>query len=191
MRLGLWEWSEANPAPTWEALSKGQMWGTDRAKMFLQNFCRPRHTVQVVANTEDNEQALQIKKVNRKANLLVFNGNLDTVPDAVAEVKVRAMVFHAEQRQGRVKVPSHVLGQIEEGVPVLIWGTRSCTERAVSGLREMFQMAVSIQLALYERPPKTPENSRYRDMEYSAVVFAPEKNIQSQVSLTHWTSELH
>jgi hypothetical protein len=149
--------------------------------MFTLNYCRARHSVQVMPHADSAEQALKVMTDDRKTNVLMFNGLLESVTEAVAEMKVRAIVWQAVPHKGALKVPSHVVGLVEEGCPLLIWGKKSMTENAVRLLRDMFQLNVAVPIALYERPVLAPVGSKYRDVEFSAVVFAPEKAFHTQV----------
>jgi hypothetical protein len=182
VRVGAWEWTEATKAPSWETLQKAPLWKTEKAKMFSINYGRSRHSVQVMPHTDSAEQALKVMTDDRKTNVLMFNGVLETITPAVAEMKVRAIVWHAVPHKGALKIPSHVMGLVEEGCPLLIWGKKSMTENAVRLLREMFQLYSAVSIALFERPALAPVGSKYRDVEFSAVVFAPEKTFHTQVS---------
>ena len=181
VRVGAWEWSEDNQAPVWENLQKGQLWKSERAKMFEMNYCRARHSVQVLPHADTTEQALKVTKEERKINILMFNGNMETVTEAVAEMKVRAIIWHAVPHKGAMKIPSQVVGLVEEGCPLLLWGKKSMTESALRMLREMFQLEFSMQISLFERPLLAPVGAKYRDVEFNCIIFAPEKAFHTQV----------
>ena len=96
-------------------------------------------------------------------------------------MKVRAIIWHAVPHKGAMKIPSQVVGLVEEGCPLLLWGKKSMTESALRMLREMFQLEFSMQISLFERPLLAPVGAKYRDVEFNCIIFAPEKAFHTQV----------
>ena len=121
----------------------------------------------------------------REINVLMYNSSTDSVSGTVAAVSVRAILFHAIQKAGSVKIPGHVMGLLEDGVPCMAWGTKSSVERLISQIRSLYPMTNITSLLIFEKTPVPILNSRYRDVEFSAVVFGPDKSIQPSVCPIH------
>ena len=182
-RVGGWRWSEGNQSPSWESLSKAQLWHSKRAEVFNSNFCTPKHTVRQVPSSEENERALTLIRGDsgHKASILMFNGLSDEVPFSVTALPVRCIVYHVIQKFGQVKLPSHVQGLLEDGLPCLLWGTKASIDRITTTIRKLFPTNSAIPIHLFEKPLTNPITSKYRDFEFSALLFGPDNTLQTQV----------
>jgi hypothetical protein len=172
-------------------LCKARYWGTDRAVRFKEEFCRPKHQVRTIQSTATTQTAFSVTKEDTGSKVMVttFLGREDDISEAVEQIQVKAILFHAVQSKA-FKIPAHVLGLVESGVSLLVWGRPTMVDRVVTTLRKAHPLKVFLPITLYQRPETPLFNHKYRTVEHSSCLVADEGSIQGQVYL-HKPPSLH
>ena len=186
MRLGRWIWSEQQKAPAWSVLSKARYWNSDHSQRFKEEFCRPKHVVKTIQSTATSQTAFSVQKEDTGAKVMVttFLGREEEISEAVEQIQVRVILYHVVQSK-LFKIPAHVLGLVESGVTLLLWGRPTMVDRVMNVLRKAHPLKVYLPIALYQRPDTPLFSHRYRTVEHSSCLVADEGSIQGQVYHHH------
>ena len=184
VRLGRWQWKESSKFPEWSALQKARFWRGEGAERFKEQFCRPKHHIQVVATSAENSQSFKITKENeQEVAVSLYPGTDENISEELGRLDIRAGIWMVKANKALgLQLPVHPLSLIENGTPFMVYGKKAMVERLLMKLRKMFPMKMFLPIVLYIKPKNVPFTTHYRKVDFSAIIIADLGTIHTQVS---------